>query len=137
MASSGASGLASGGDGQWPSVWARHDSCGERGLCVGQPAVSERVSATAGRFIALDDLTRVYFAQFVGKRVGPFLDHVRSEYRLSVAHANLTEYFKLFLDPADVRIDHRIDFTNAALEPVVAEMIADEMLFIAEHRLGT
>jgi hypothetical protein len=34
------------------------------------------------------------------------------------------------LDPADVRIDHRIDFTNAVLLPVVAEMIRDEAALI-------
>ena len=37
---------------------------------------------------------------------------------------------KLVLEPADVRIDHRIDFTNAALLPVVAEMIRDEAAVI-------
>ena len=78
-----------------------------------------------------NDLTQqFYFPQFVGKKVGAFLDHVRSEYRLAITHGNLDEYFKLVLDPADVRIDHRIDFTNAALLPVVAEMIRDEAVVI-------
>ena len=70
------------------------------------------------RVLPANELTRFYFPQFVGKKVGAFLDHVRSEYRLAIAHGNLDEYFKLVLDPADARIDHRIDFTNAALLPV-------------------
>jgi hypothetical protein len=78
------------------------------------------------RVLPANELTECYFPQFVGKRVGAFLNHVRNEYRLAVAHGNLDEYFKLVLDPADVRIDHRIDFTNAALASVVAEMIRDE-----------
>ncbi len=73
-----------------------------------------------------NELTLFHFPQFVGKKVGAFLDYVRNEYRLAIAHGNLDEYFKLVLDPADVRIDHRIDFTNAVLLPVVAEMIRDE-----------
>lgn len=78
------------------------------------------------RVLPTNELTQFYFPQFVGKKVSAFLDHVRSEYRLAIAHGNLDEYFKLVLDPADVRVDHRIDFTNAALLPVVAEMIRDE-----------
>jgi len=78
------------------------------------------------RILPANELTEFYFSQFVGKKVGAFLDHVRSEYRLAIAHGNLDDYFKLVLDPADVRTDHRIDFTNAALLPVVAEMIRDE-----------
>ena len=73
-----------------------------------------------------NELTQFYFPQFIGKRVGAFLDYVRSEYRLAIAHRNLDDYFKLVLDPTDVRIDHRIDFTNAALLPIVAAMIRDE-----------
>ena len=84
----------------------------------------------AVRLLPSNELTQCYFPEFVGKRVGAFLDHVREKYRLSVAHGNLDEYFNLVLDPADVRIDHRIDFTNAALAPVVAEMIRDEVALI-------
>jgi hypothetical protein len=82
------------------------------------------------RVLPANELTEFYFPQFVNKKVGAFLDHVRSEYRLAIAHGNLDDYFKLVLDPADVRIDHRIDFTNAALLPVVAEMIRDEAALI-------
>lgn len=82
------------------------------------------------RVFPTNELTQFYFPQFVGKKVGAFLDYVRSEYRLAIAHGNLDEYFKVVLDPADVRIDHRIDFTNAALLPVVAEMIRDEAAII-------
>jgi hypothetical protein len=78
------------------------------------------------RVLPENELTQFYFPQFVGKKVGAFLDHVRSEYRLAIAHGDLDDYFKLVLDPVDVRIDHRIDFTNAALLPIVAEMIRDE-----------
>jgi hypothetical protein len=88
------------------------------------------------RVLADNALTRYYFPTYVGKRVGAFLDHVRSAYRLAVAHGNLDEYFKLILDPADVRIDHRIDFTNAALMPVIAEMIHDEIAFMVRHGLN-
>jgi hypothetical protein len=89
------------------------------------------------RILADNELTRCYFPTYVGKRVGAFLDHVRSAYRLAVAHGNLDEYFKLVLDPADVRIDHRIDFTNAALMPVIAEMIHDEIALMARHGLNS
>lgn len=82
------------------------------------------------RVLPTNELTQFYFPQFVGKKVGAFLDYVRNEYRLAIAHGNLDEYFKLVLDPADVRIDHRIDFTNAVLLPVVAEMIRDEATLI-------
>jgi Methylamine utilization protein MauJ len=82
------------------------------------------------RVLPANELTQFYFPQFVGKKVGAFLDYVRDEYRLAIAHGNLDEYFKLVLDPADVRIDHRIDFTNAALLPVVAELIRDEAALI-------
>jgi hypothetical protein len=60
---------------------------------------------------------------------------VRSAYRLAVAHGNLDEYFKLVLDPANVSIDHRIDFTNAVLMSVVAEMIQDERDLMTRHGL--
>lgn len=78
------------------------------------------------RTLPTNELTQCYFPQFVGKKVGAFLEHVGKEFRLSIAHGNLDAYFNVVLDPADVRIDHRIDFTNAALAPVVAEMIRDE-----------
>jgi len=82
------------------------------------------------RLLSDNELTRFAFPSFVGKKVGAFLDHVRSKYRLAVAHGNLDEYFALVLDPANVRVDHRLDFTNAALAPVVAEMIQDEIAFM-------
>lgn len=82
------------------------------------------------RVLPANELTQFYFPQFVGKRVGAFLDYVREEYRLAIAHGNLDDYWKLVLDPADVRIDHRIDFTNAALLPIMTEMIRDEAAVI-------
>ena len=87
------------------------------------------------RLLMDNNLTRQYFRTYVGKKVGAFLDHVRSEFRLAIAHGELDEISRLILDPADVRIDHRIDFTNAALEPVIAEMIEDEIAFMARHGL--
>lgn len=87
------------------------------------------------RLLMDNNLTRQYFPRFVGKKVGAFLDHVRSEFRLAIAHGELDEISRLALDPADVRIDHRIDFTNAALEPIIAEMIEDEIAFMARHGL--
>lgn len=90
----------------------------------------------ATRLLPDNELTRCYFPTFVGKKVGAFLDHVRSACRLDIAHANLNEYFKLVLDPADVRTDHRIDFTNAALMPVMAEMIRDEIDFMNRFGIG-
>jgi len=88
------------------------------------------------RVLPDNELTRYYFPTYVGKRVGAFLDHVRTAYRLDVAHSNLDEYFKLVLDPAMVRVDHRIDFTNAVLMPVIAEMIQDEIDFMMRHNLS-
>ena len=92
------------------------------------------------RILADNELTRCYFPTFVGRKVGAFLDYVQSACRLDIAHANLNEYFKLVLDPADVRTDHRVDFTNAALMPVIAELIRDEVDFMSRfrnRRIGT
>jgi hypothetical protein len=90
------------------------------------------------RLLPDNELTQFAFPSFVGKKVSAFLDHVRFEYRLAVAHGNLDEYFSLVLDPANVRVDHRLDFTNAALAPVVAEMIQDEIAFMNRSgRLGS
>jgi hypothetical protein len=88
------------------------------------------------RVLPDNELTRCYFPTYVGKKVGAFLDHVRSAYRLAVAHGELDEGSRLVLDPAEVRIDHRIDFTNAALMPVIAEMIDDEIAFMERHGLN-
>jgi hypothetical protein len=88
------------------------------------------------RVLPDNELTRCYFPTYLGKKVGAFLDHVRSAYRLAVAHGNLDEYFKLVLDPANVSIDHRIDFTNAVLMSVVAEMIQDEIDLMTRHGLS-
>jgi hypothetical protein len=89
------------------------------------------------RRVFLDnELTRRYFPTYVEKKISDFLDHVRSAYRLDVAHGNLDEYFKLALDPANVNFDHRIDFTNVALMSVVAEMIQDERDLMTRHGLS-
>jgi len=88
------------------------------------------------RVMTDNELNQQYFPTYVGKKVGAFLDYVRSEYRLSVAHGNLDDYFKLVLDPAEVRIDHRLDFTNAALMPVISELIHDEIDFMNRHDLS-
>jgi hypothetical protein len=87
------------------------------------------------RILPDNELTRYYFPTYVGKKIGNFLDHVCSAYRLAVAHGNLDEYFKLVLDPAIVRVDHRIDSTNAVLMPVITEMIQDEIDFMIRHGL--
>ncbi len=87
------------------------------------------------RRLCSDNLVmKQYFPTFIGKKVGAFLDHVRDKYRLNIAHANMDEYFKLALDPANVRTDHRIDYTDAALMPIMSEMIRDEIGLM--RRLG-
>jgi hypothetical protein len=78
------------------------------------------------RRIPDNDLTRRYFPSLIGKKARAFLDHVRQEYRLPVAHVSLTQSERLVLDPADVRTDHRVDYTNALLIQVVAQLIQDE-----------
>ncbi len=88
------------------------------------------------RVLPDNELTRCYFSTYVGKKIGAFLDSVRNAYRHVVAHGSLDEYFKLVLDPANVRIDHRIDFTNAVLISVVAEMIQDEIELMTRHGLS-
>ncbi|MDC4203481.1 MAG: hypothetical protein MPW14_16635 [Candidatus Manganitrophus sp.] len=89
------------------------------------------------RVLPDNKLTRSYFPNHIGKKVGSFLDHVRSDYRLPVAHGNMDEYFKLILDPANVQVEHRVDYTNAALIPVIAELIKDEIDFIARYELSS
>ncbi len=107
----------------------RHQNDGE---VLARSVKPERTS----RVLSGNELTQCYFPTFIGKKVGAFLDHVRSACRLDIAHANLNEYFKLVLDPADIRTDHRIDFTNAALMPVMAEMIQDEIDFMRRFGIG-
>lgn len=104
----------------------RHQNDGE---VLARGAKPERTS----RVVPDNELTQCYFPTLIGKKVGAFLDHVRSACRLDIAHANLNEYFKLLLDPADTRTDHRIDFTNAALMPIMAEMIQDEIHFMSRY----
>ena len=74
-----------------------------------------------------NDITRALLPELIGKRLGDFLEHVRKAYRIPVAHFTLDEYERMILDPADIRIDHRIDYTNAVLLDMTKEMISDEL----------
>jgi hypothetical protein len=94
-----------------------------------------KVSDRPRRLLEDNPLTRTYFTKFIGKKVGAFLDHVRSVYRLPLAHGSLDDYFTLILDPADVRIDHRVDFANAALIQVIGEVLQDEVDLMLRHNL--
>lgn len=83
-----------------------------------------------------NELTREYFPNLVGKKIGAFLDHVRSNFRIPVAHLKLDDYERMLLDPASVRVDHRIDYTNAVLIHVVRRVIEDEWKLMEQHNLG-
>lgn len=102
-----------------------------------QDVLAHRMKPDRPRRVLPDnELTRQYFSTYVGKKIGDFLEHVRSAYQLAVAHGNMDEYFNLVLDPAIVRVDHRIDITNAVLMPVIAEMIQDEIDFMIRQGLS-
>jgi hypothetical protein len=73
-----------------------------------------------------NELTQKYFAEFIGKKISALLDQIRREYRVPVAHVNLTDFERLVLDPADVRCDHRLDYTNALLIGLLTDLIEDE-----------
>ena len=81
------------------------------------------------------ELTREYFPDLIGKKFGAFLDYVREHYRIPVAHLTFDEFDRMVLDPAYTKSDHRIDFTNAALQAVIREMIQDEWDLINKHGL--
>jgi hypothetical protein len=82
-----------------------------------------------------NDLTRAFFPGLIGKRFAAFLDYVRENYRIPVAHFELDEYERMILDPADVRVDHRVDYTNAVLIQIVKRMISDEIDLMKRHSL--
>lgn len=82
-----------------------------------------------------NDLTRAFFPDLIGKRFGAFLDYVRKNYRLPVAHFAIDEYERMILDPANVRVDHRIDYTNAVLIQIIKQMINDEINLINRYSL--
>jgi hypothetical protein len=94
-----------------------------------------RKPARPDRRITDNEFTRTYFPSFIGKRVRAFLDHVREEYRLPVAHANLSELWRLVLDPADVRVDHRVDYTTAMVIQVISQLVEDERALILSEGL--
>lgn len=81
------------------------------------------------------DLTQEYFPDLIGKTFTVFLDHVREQYRIPVAHLTFDEFDRMVLDPAYTKSDHRIDFTNAALQPIIRQMIQDEWDLMKNHGL--
>lgn len=88
------------------------------------------------RTVPETDLTREFFPSLVGKRIGAFFDHVRSEFRIPIAHLELDDYDRILLDPTDVRIDHRVDYTNAVLLAVVKQLIVDEVSVMSDNALS-
>ncbi len=81
------------------------------------------------------ELTREYFPDLIGEKFAVFLDHVRKHYRIPVAHLNFDEFDRMVLDPAYTKSDHRIDFTNAALQDIIRQMIQDEWDLMKKHGL--
>lgn len=87
------------------------------------------------RQIPNNDLTQKYFPDLIGKTLTVFLDHVREHYRIPVAHLTFDEFDRMVLDPAYTKSDHQIDFTNAALQAVIRQMIQDEWDLMKRHGL--
>jgi hypothetical protein len=88
------------------------------------------------RRIPDNDLTQCFIPTLIGKRFGAFLDYVYETYRIPIAHFTPDEYERMLLDPADVRVDHRVDYTNAVLILVIKQMISDEVDLMKKYNLG-
>ena len=88
------------------------------------------------RRIPDNDLTQGFFPTLIGKRFGAFLDHVRATCRIPIAHFTLDEYERMLLDPADVRVDHRVDYTNSVLILIIKQMISDEIDLMKKYNLA-
>ena len=83
-----------------------------------------------------NDLTKQYFPGLIGKNYNEFFEHVYKEYRNSIAHLSCDNYENMMLDPASVRTDHRIDYTNALLIMTIRHMIELEWRFMKEYGLS-
>jgi hypothetical protein len=88
------------------------------------------------RRVPSNDLTKKFFPTLVGKKLGEFFDYVRERYRVPIAHLETVDLEKIILDPANVRIEHVVDATNAVLEVVLAQLVTDEWELMDQHELG-
>ena len=82
-----------------------------------------------------NELTREYFPDLVGKKLNAFLDHVYHAYRIPVAHVSFDDFDRMVLDPADVRVNHRVDYTNSVLIEIAGQMIEDEWKLMRDENL--
>lgn len=83
-----------------------------------------------------NELTRRYFSSLVGKKFNAFIDYVRKEYRINIAHFNFDDFDRLLLDLGEIKDIHKIDYTNAVLEQMMRQSVIDELKFMQEHELG-
>ena len=54
------------------------------------------------------------------------MERLRADYRVHIAHGNVDQAMKLLMDPADVRIDQRVDAANSLAVPLLRASIQDE-----------
>ena len=87
------------------------------------------------RRIPDNDLTQKHFNKFIGKKYGAFLDNVKKNYRVRVAHLSLNEYCRMPLDTGDVGVDHELDITNTLLILITRQIIEDESNFMLKYEL--
>lgn len=82
-----------------------------------------------------NDLTKRNFPSLVGKRYGAFVDYVRDQYRVNLAHLNLDDYDRMLLAPGEVQVAHRIDYVNVVLDQMMRESMIDELKLMEDHHL--
>jgi len=87
------------------------------------------------RYVSSNDLTKKFFPELIGKKIGAFLDHIRTRFRVNIAHFNFNEFDQLMLDPALTSIVHLIDAANVVLEMQMHQSIQDEWALMDKHGL--
>lgn len=77
-----------------------------------------------------NNFTKEAFPQFINVPVEVFIDHVREDLRLNIAHLNLNDFFGVVLDPAYVGHIHKVDQVNALLLLLARLVIKSEIDFM-------
>ena len=86
------------------------------------------------KLLESNDITKKYYPNFIGKKIGAFLDHVRSNFRVNIAHT-IEESGELQMDPSEMKAIQVADYTNAILLKIMKEMIQDEWDFMKDNGL--
>jgi hypothetical protein len=88
-----------------------------------------------------NELTKLFFGQYVGKNLNHFLDkHVKPEYRNNIAHFSLEKGSfdangKMLLPPADNKINTIAEATNTVLIDVINMAIREEIEIMKKYKI--